>query len=176
MAKGKRKTVFRASEVQRSYRALLDAAKEGPVQIIDSDGSVLGLESWEELEFGRRFRDLAARLDQFRRVYAHHRKRPAAEWAAMTPFPWIDTLDHDEVAAFAREIEELLLQAANRGELHELDGALHIWRSTANTYRSPEILAAMSEVLDEATEVFPPSYYGYESEEADEPARGASAR
>lgn len=174
MARGKRKTVFRASEVQRSYRALLDAAKEGPVQILDSDGSVLGLEPWDDLSFHRRFRDLAARVDQFCQVYARHPDRPASEWAALTPFPWLDTLDGDEVAEFSEEIKQLLLHAANRGELHELDGALHIWRSTADTYRSPEILAAMNEDA-KASEVFPPSHYGYTEQEADEPTRGTAA-
>jgi hypothetical protein len=175
MGRGKRQTVFRASEVQRSYRVLLDAAKEGPVQILDADGTVLGLEPWDQLDFAHRYRDHAARVDQFRQVYIRHREQPAAEWAAMTPFPWIDTLDRDEVAEFSEEIQALLLQAANRGELHELDGALHIWRSTANTYRAPEILAAMTEE-GEPVEVFPPSHYGYESERARESARGASAR
>ena len=174
MGRDKRKTVFRASEVQRSYRALLDAAKEGPVQILDSDGSVLGLEPWDELNFHRRYRDAAARVDQFCQAHARNLGRPASEWAALTPFPWLDTLDRDEVAEFSEEIKRLLLRAANRGELHELDGALHIWRSTADTYRSPEILAAMREDA-EATEIFAPSHYGYTGDEADEPARGTAA-
>ncbi|MFL5963269.1 MAG: hypothetical protein ACJ757_10305 [Gaiellaceae bacterium] len=174
MSRTKRQTVFRASEVQRSYRALLDAAKEGPVQILDSDGSVLGLESWDDIAFSHRFRDLAARISQFRQVYARNRDQPASEWAGMTPFPWAETLDGDEVAEFLDEIQGLLLEAANVGELRDLDGALHIWRSTANTYLAPEILEAMNED-SEPTEVFPPVYYGYELEEAREPARGATA-
>ena len=175
MGRGKRKLVFRASEVQREYRALLDSAKEGPVQILDADGSVLGLDSWDEVQFHRLFREFAARIDQFRQVYLRHRDEPAAAWASMTPFPWADTLDQEEIAEFADEIQALLLEAANRGELHELDGAIHAWRSTANTYRAPEILAAMNEV-GEPEEVFAPAHYGYVSEEAHESARGALAR
>ena len=163
-----RDAAFRASEVQRDYRELLDRAKYRPVQVLDSDGTVLGVQRWDALVLGRRLRELAAQIAQFQAVYEHHDKDPAGSWANQTPFPWIDSLHADEVKEFASEIVSLLLDAAQREDLEELEGCLRAWRSTADTYRSPEILEQMTESFDakNLAEVLPPSAYEVDQEAA----------
>lgn len=155
---------FRASEVQRDYRLLLDRAKEGPVQIIDRDGSVLGVQPWKELAFARRFQELASAVGQFRAAHERHRGEPVTEWADSTPFPWIDALHDDELAEFVDELTRLTLAAAGRDDLGELEGCINAFKSTADTYRAPSILAAMLGE-GEPVEIFPPSHYGYAERE-----------
>lgn len=151
---------FRASEVQREYRLLLDRAKQGSVQIIDKDGSVLGIQPWPELEFEHRLHELAAACGQFRTAHETHHDQPASEWADLTPFPWIDSLHADEIDEFVGELTRLTFSAAGRNDLAELEGCINAFRSTAATYRAPGVLASMLGE-GEPVEIFPPSQYGY---------------
>ncbi|MHB8060556.1 MAG: hypothetical protein ACYDHO_06965 [Gaiellaceae bacterium] len=167
MAREKKSTkVFRASDVQRRYRAVLDGAKkDGLVQILDADGTVLAVERWEEAEFASSLIGWARVAGQFREVYERHRSEPIADWAALTPFPWIDSLHPDEVEEFVDGLAQATLLAAGRDDLSEVIGLVHAFKSTADTYRAPDILAAMLEE-GEPEEVFPPSHYGYSSANA----------
>jgi hypothetical protein len=156
-----RGAAFRASEVQRGYRELLDRAREEPQQILDADGSAFAVEPWNEMRFARRFQQIASAAAQLRAVYGRHRDESAAEWAALTPFPWLAGFDADEVADFAEELVDLVLDASNRGDLEELEGFLAAARSTGEIYNAPELLDQMTGELDpvELVEVFPPSVY-----------------
>ena len=167
MARGKKSTkVFRASDVQRRYRAVLDSAKEdGLVQILDSDGTVLAVERWEEAEFASSLLGWARVAGQFREAFERHRNEPIADWAALTPFPWIDSLHPEEIEEFVDELARATLLAAGRDDLSEVIGLVQAFKSSADTYRAPDILAAMLEE-GEPEEVFAPSRYGY-SESAD---------
>ncbi len=167
MARGKKGTkVFRASDVQRRYRAVLDGAKkDGLVQILDSDGTVLAVERWEKAEFAGSLLEWARMAGQFREVFERHHEEPVADWAPLTPFPWIDSLHPDEVEEFVAELARATLLAAGRDDLSEVTGLVHAFKSTADTYRAPDILAAMLEE-GEPEEVFAPSHYGYSSAEA----------
>jgi hypothetical protein len=167
MARGKKSTrVFRASDVQRRYRAVLNGAKEdGLVQILDADGTVLAVELWKDAEFAGSLLEWARTAGQFREVFERHRSEPIADWATLTPFPWIDSLHPEEVEEFVDELAREVLLAAGRDDLSELVGLVGAFKSTADTYRAPDILAAMLEE-GEPGEVFPPSHYGY-SESAD---------
>lgn len=156
-----RGAAFRASEVQRGYRELLDRARDEPQQILDSDGSAFAVEPWETMQFGRRYRQLAAAAAQFRAVYGRHRDEPVPEWAALTPFPWIASFDAEEVEQFSSDLLELLLDAGNRGELEEIEGFLAAAKATAEIYDAPDVLEQLTAALDpvELVEVFPPSAY-----------------
>ena len=167
MARGKKGTkVFRASDVQRRYRAVLDGAKEdGLVQILDADGTVLAVERWKDAEFAGSLVEWARTAAQFREVFDRHHEEPIPDWAALTPFPWIDSLHPEEIAEFVDELARAVLLAAGREDLSELVGLVRAFKTTADTYRVPDILTAMLEE-GEPEEVFAPSHYGY-SESAD---------
>jgi hypothetical protein len=167
MAKRKKDTkIFRASDVQRRYRAVLDSAKEsGRAQILDSDGTVLAVLPWEKAEFADSLLEWARVAGQLREVHERYRSEPVADWAELTPFPWIDSLHPDEVEELVNELSRLTLLAAGREDLTEVVGLVRAFKSTADTYRVPGILEAMLEE-GEPEEVFAPSHYGY-SESAD---------
>lgn len=156
-----RGAAFRASEVQRGYRELLDRAREEPQQILDVDGSAFAVEPWEEMRFARRYRQVAAAAAQFRAVYGRHGDESAGEWAALTPFPWLAGFDGAEVAEFDEQLVGLLLDAGNLGDLEELEGFLAAARSTGEIYNRPEVLEQLTRALDpvELVEVLPPSAY-----------------
>jgi hypothetical protein len=162
MVRGKKGTkVFRASDVQRRYRAVLNGAKEdGLVQILDADGTVLAVELWKDAEFAGSLLEWARTAGQFREVFERHHEEPIADWAALTPFPWIDSLDSDEIEEFVDELARATLLAAGRDDLSEVVGLVRAFKSTADTYRAPDVLAAMLEE-GEPEEVFAPSHYGY---------------
>jgi hypothetical protein len=162
MVRGKKGTkVFRASDVQRRYRAVLNGAKEdGLVQILDADGTVLAVELWKDAEFAGSLLEWARTAGQFREVFERHHEEPIADWAALTPFPWIDSLDSEEIEEFVDELARATLLAAGRDDLSEVVGLVRAFKSTADTYRAPDVLAAMLEE-GEPEEVFAPSHYGY---------------
>lgn len=151
--------VWRPSELQRGYRAVLDGAKERPQLIADTDGSLLVIEPKLQADFAHALVDRLAEVAQFRAAYTAHVEEPPARWAAETPYPWLAAFEPEEVADFARELLAFALDAAQRHTLEFFEGNLRAWRSTADIYESPDQLAALLEPFDmtEVAEVFPPS-------------------
>lgn len=162
MASEKKGTkVFRASDVQRRYRAVLDGAKEdGLVQILDADGTVLAVELWKDAEFAGSLLEWARTAGQFREVFERHHEEPVGDWASLSPFPWIDSLHPGEVEELVDELARTTLLAAGRGDLSEVIGLVRAFKATADTYRAPDVLAAMLEE-GEPEEAFAPSHYGF---------------
>lgn len=154
-----RGAAWRPTEVQRSYRDLLDSAKEEPQTIEDSDGSLLVLEEKGQADFFKRLAEAMAEINQFQAAYSAHREEAPASWAAQTPFPWARSLDRDEVQDFARELLVYALDGAARKTLENFEGNLAAWRSTAETYEQPEVLAQMTAEIDpeKLEEVVPPT-------------------
>jgi hypothetical protein len=150
---------WRPRELQRNYRALLDEAKLEPQEILDADGSMLVVAEKGRIEFERELTERIEAAAQFQATYAAHRRDKPASWAAQTPFPWLASLDRDEVDEFAQELIAYTFDAARRRTLEGLDGNLRAWRSTAGIYEQPEVLAEMMAAidLDRLEEVFPPS-------------------
>ena len=85
---------------------------------------------------------------QFQAAYAAHRRDEPRAWAAQTPFPWLRSLSSDEVDEFAQELIAYTLDAAQRRTLENLEGNLRAWRSTAEIYEQPEVLAEMMAAID----------------------------
>lgn len=151
--------VYRASALQREYRRVLDCAHEAPVQVLDKDDTLLGVQRWEDLVFAR---DMLAALEdigQFHAVFARHREEPPAAWAAMTPFAWLAHFDSDDAAEFAGELMPHLFESLRRGTLEPFLGAIRAWEASTEMLDDPEMAAAMSVDLDaqQLTEIFPPS-------------------
>jgi hypothetical protein len=151
--------VWRASDLQRQYRRVLDEAKQTPQQVIDSDGEMLCIWTLAETSALVELRDYFSALAQFQAAYAHHRSDAPHDWAPMTPYPFIASLPPADVEEFARELLAYTLKAAQDGQTDELDGVIEAWRSTALAYESPEILDAITAPIDydAIEEILPPS-------------------
>ena len=121
---------------------------------------MLAVELWKDAEFAGSLLEWARTAGQFREVFERHHEEPIADWAALTPFPWIDSLDSEEIEEFVDELARATLLAAGRDDLSEVVGLVRAFKSTADTYRAPDVLAAMLEE-GEPEEVFAPSHYGY---------------
>lgn len=150
---------WRPRELQRDYRSLLDEAKREPQEILDTDGSMLVIAPKGRVDFEHELVQRLGVAARFQVSYAAHRDDEPASWAAQTPFPWLASLDVEEVHEFAQELIAYTLDAARRGTLENLEGNLHAWRSTADIYEQPDVLADMMAAIDLETleEVFPPS-------------------
>lgn len=150
---------WRPRQLQRNYRALLDEAKLEPQEILDTDGSMLVVAEKGRVDFERELTQRIAVAAQFQAAYAAHRRDEPASWVAQTPFPWLASLDREEVGEFAQELIAYTLDAAQRRTLENLEGNLRAWRSTAEIYEQPQVLAEMMAAidLDKLEEVFPPS-------------------
>lgn len=150
---------WRPTEIQRSYRDLLDSAKQEPQTIQDADGSLLVVETKEQADFEHRIARHLAEAAQFQAAYTAHAKQDPLSWAAETPYPWLAGLSREEIAEFARELLAYALDAAQRRTVESLEGNLKAWQSTAEVYEQPEVLAQLIAPIDaaEIVEVFPPS-------------------
>ena len=148
-----------ATDVQRRYRALLDSAKDEPQTIVDSDDSLLVVETKERADFAHSLVEHLADAAQFQAAYSVHAEEEPPGWAAMTPYPWLASLDCEEIAEFARELIAYALDAARRQTIEGLEGNLRAWQSTAEVYEQPEVLAQLMAPISrsEIVEVFPPS-------------------
>lgn len=127
--------------------------------IQDADGSLLVVETKEQADFEHELVRHLADAAQFEAAYVAHAQEEPSAWAAQTPYPWLASLDRDEVAEFARELLAYTLDAAQRETLESLEGNLRAWRSTAEVCEQPEVLAQLTAPIDpsEIIEVFPPS-------------------
>lgn len=145
--------------LQREYRKLLDSAKQDAQLIIDSDGTGLVMQRKEDADF---YAEMSARVAQAGRFLAVARAnagREPAEWANQTEFPYLASFDSDEVGEFARELLAYTFDAAQRGTLENLEGNLRAWKSSADIYEHPDVLAQMTADFDPAdiVELHPPS-------------------
>jgi hypothetical protein len=143
-----RGAAWRPTEIQKHYSELLAQAKDEPQTIEASDGSLLILEEKGSADFYKRLAQVMAEVSQFGAAYDTHRGEDSASWAAQTPYPWIRSLDTGEIKEFADEVLAYALDGAARQTLENFDGLLAAWRSTAETYEAPEILAQMTAEID----------------------------
>lgn len=151
--------VFRASALQREYRRVLDAARDGPVQILDKDDTLLGIERWDDLVFARGVLAALDHIGQFHAVHSRHRDEHPTKWASMTPFPWLAEFGISDVDQFATELLPHLFAALRRKSLDPYLGNLRAWESSAEMLDDEEMIAATSIELGDADlfEISPPS-------------------
>jgi hypothetical protein len=151
--------VFRASALQREYRRVLDSAREAPVQVLDKDDTLLGVERWEDIVFAHGMLSALEEIGQFHAVFARHRDEDPSEWAAMTPFPWLAHFDSEEVSEFASELLPHLFESLRRRTLDPYRGTIRGWESSTEMLDDEGMMAAIAVDLDaeQLTEIFPPS-------------------
>jgi len=158
---------WRPSEIQRSYRALLDSAKEEAQVIVDTDKTQLLLEERSKAEFRIALIRRLGEIAQFHAAYARNRESEPAEWAAQTPYPWLAAFSRQEADEFASELLAYALDAVRSESMERFEGNLAAWRSTAEIYDQPEIIERMLASIKpaEIVELLPP--------EEDEPGGSA---
>jgi hypothetical protein len=149
--------VWRASDLQRRYRQVLDSATEEPTLILDGDHAYM-VEPADDAQLRMmivaRLRDLA----QFLAAHQQFGDAPPADWAALTPFPWVAGLSADEVDEFQRELLGSLVTAAHSNSTTSVDGILAAWQSTAEIYADPGLLDLLTAPMPESLhEVLPPA-------------------
>jgi hypothetical protein len=145
--------------LQREYRAVLDQAKAHAQVIVDSDGTSLVVQLKDDADF---YAGLSERLAQTGRFLASLRAnagREPSEWVNQTDFPYLAAFDAEEVEEFSRELLAYTLDAAQRGTLENLEGNLRAWKSSADIYENPALLAQLTADVDlgDLVEVHPPS-------------------
>jgi hypothetical protein len=160
--------VRRASHLQRDYRSVLDAAKVAIVGVLDRDDTLLAIGRMDSIVFHLRVVEALEEVGQFEAAYARHADEPASEWAEMTPFPWLASLEPDEVREFRADLLPHLLLAVHEGDLEPYVGNLRAWESTAETVNDVEMMAQMLAPIDSdrLAELYPPEPDG--DQEADE--------
>ena len=141
---------FRSSDLQRRYRTVLDSARRAPVQVTDRDGYRLAVGDWDQMVLATLFMRILDQIVQFHAVWARHRDKPAVEWAAMTPFPFLAAFDSEDVEQFADELIPYLEEAVRRRDLGGWLGNLRAWQSSAETYGDERMFAQMNVKLDPA--------------------------
>lgn len=139
---------FRGSDLQRRYRTVLDHARKAPVSVVDRDGHRLAVADWDEVSFAWTFMRILDAIAQFHAAWGRHHAEPPAEWAAMTPFPFLVAFDRDDVDEFANELIPYLEESVRRRDLEGFLGNLRAWESSAETYDDKAMLAQMNTPLD----------------------------
>jgi hypothetical protein len=161
--------IRRASHLQRDYRSVLDAAKQSVVSVLDRDDTVLGIARLDSIVFLQRVVEALEQVGQFEAAYARHAGEPASEWAEMTPFPWLASLEPEYVTEFRTELMPSLLLAVHHSDIEPFLGNLRAWESTAETVNDAEMMTQMMEPIDSTriAELFPPEVSGDSEVEED---------
>jgi hypothetical protein len=76
-------------------------------------------------------------------AYAEHRSEPTSKWGFLTPFPWCNVLDAEEMADMVDEIERLTPAATTGQGVDELRRCLSVWEDWADHYRTPAYRRAL---------------------------------
>jgi hypothetical protein len=140
-------TAFQATDLARSHRQVLDAAREGTAFIRDKDGVVLSILRADDLERTFDVADLAVDLV---RVSQSLLERDAPTSAArLGRFGWLSTLPLDSQRIFFQELSEVFLVAASGLSLRPVELLIQDWRATAESWADPDARAQLLADEDE---------------------------
>jgi hypothetical protein len=160
-------TAYQATDLARSHREVIDAARRGAALIRDKDGLPLLLQPAEQAE---RTEDIAAISLDLLRAARSLLEAPVGEGArggasASTPEPpgeavaygglaWLSVLPMSSKRRFFVEATEALLLAASGTSLRPLEVLIGDWRATAEAWADPNtrerLLAAEEAPLADA--------------------------
>lgn len=125
---------YQATDLARSHRQVLDAARRGGALIRDKDGLALLIAPAEERE---REQDVTAlALDLIRAALAILRGEGSA--ASFGDLGWVSVLPVDAQRQFFGEISDALLVAASGLSMRSVDLLLGDWKATAESWADPE--------------------------------------
>lgn len=120
--------VYRASDLNRRGREILDAAREGGARIADKDGVPLLLIPESEIKAAE-----SASADLELAVCAHEILRDLEESRVVTlaDFRWVNRLEADERSEFMAELRESLAPAGTHSDYFDLRTLLGEWEVTS---------------------------------------------
>lgn len=138
---------YQATDLARSHRQVLDAARNGGALIRDKDGLALLMAPAEDLDRERVVADLA--LDLVRAALAIFKgDRSAASFGSLG---WVSVLPPESQRLFFSEMSEALLVASSGLSMRDVELVLGDWKATAESWTDPEareqLLAGSPEVL-----------------------------
>jgi len=128
--------IFQPSDLNQHGRAILDAARQGGARIRDKDGMgllVLPEEHVEALEAVARY---ATEFLTIERAMALTRTE-GREAIRVSPWPWLASLDDDDLAQFVAELRDALLVAFKTGTIKPTEQLIAEWRVTAEQLSDP---------------------------------------
>jgi hypothetical protein len=142
-------TVFRASDLQRQYRTVLDQAKSSTTLILDSDNSVLAIEPWRDLRRVQILASLLVDVARFTAAQDSHHDEADAGWTKMTAYPWLASLPRERVEEFSEGLLPYLLEAVRRQDLDGFVGYLQSWHAASELWSDESLARRLSESLDD---------------------------
>lgn len=159
-------TAYQATDLARSHREVLDAARSGGASIRDKDGLMLVMMPAEEVNRSRMINDYA--LDIIRLTLAYQAQfatlaksevmpDPAAaepgyqieDIASYGHFSWLSVLPFRYQVEFLGAISRQVLLASSGIGTRSLQQLIGDWRATAETWMDPD---AREQLLEEMNE------------------------
>lgn len=129
-------TIYQASDFNRQYRAILEAARAGVARVRDTDGTSLIVSRearWGALQCvttaAANFMPLEAAVG-----HACDRRPELSEFGDWT---WLRVFDHEELAEFVSEMREAIAIGAKEVSAAPVLDVLAAWRMTADSLEDP---------------------------------------
>jgi hypothetical protein len=148
-------TVFRtltaeihaASELNDNYRGILDEARNaGVARLRDKDGQSLLIIPEEAARAGMVASELARFARDLVAAYSANRRAAPELYRATIlagSWPWLRSLDDDDLDSFLAEMASLYVEAAATHDLGNLYFNLRAWQMTASELDEPRIREAL---------------------------------
>jgi len=128
--------IFQPSDLNQHGRAILDAARHGGARIRDKDGLGLLLlpeERVEALETAARYATEFLAIERVMPL-ATVESRNAVR---VSPWPWLASLDDEDLAQFVTDLRESLLAGFKAGSIKPTEQLIEEWRTTAEQLSDP---------------------------------------
>ena len=128
---------YQATDLARSHRQVIDAARSGRALIRDKDGLALLMIPAEDVERTSEVAELA--LDLVRAARSLLGDTSPTSAAGYGRLGWLSVLPIEARARFFAEMSEALLIAASGTTLHHVETLMGDWRATAESWADPGV-------------------------------------
>ena len=139
---------FQASDLQRNYREVLDAARGGGALVRDKDGmNLLMAPAADWVHHVRTWKVFVAfhQLQAVLNIPAAKRSQPL-----YGDFAWVSVLDESDQHSFVEGLLHHLLNSLGSVGNHELDEYIDSWYATAESWADPETRASLTATYSSA--------------------------
>jgi hypothetical protein len=135
-ASGHPSTIFQPSDLNRSYRAILDLARKDRARVRDTDGLSILVIPEERVSALEEVNDATASFLVLEDVVGHSEShKPTLN--EFGPWPWLRFLDPDDLTEFVVELRGSLVLAVREQSSTPLRETLQAWRDTAEALSDP---------------------------------------
>jgi len=139
--------IHAASELNDNYRGILDEARNaGIARLRDKDGQSLLIIPEEAARAGMVASELARFARDLVAAYSTNRRAAPELYRATIlagSWPWLRSLDDDDLDSFLAEMASLYVEAAATNDLGNLYYNLRAWQMTASELDDPRIREAL---------------------------------